>query len=219
MKHAPYTKPNNVPLYVNRNSNHPPTIIKQIPQSINKRVSSLSASQPSFEATAPIYREALKNSNYSDPFTYQPCNKVNKTGTPPQANSTRKRNIIWFNPLFSKSVKTNVGKTFLNLVDKHFPPSNPLHNVFNRNNVKVSYSCMQNIKSTISSHNHKLLSDPPAASDQCNCQNVNQCPLNGKCLAESIVYKAEIRSQHDGLVKTYIGMTSNIFKERYRNHV
>ena len=96
--YAPYTKPNNVPLYVNRNSNHPPTIIKQIPQSINKRVSSLSASQPSLEATAPIYREALKNSNYNDPFTYQPRNKVNKTGTPPQANSTRQRNIIWFNP-------------------------------------------------------------------------------------------------------------------------
>ena len=118
--YAPYTKPNNVPLYVNRNSNHPPTIIKQIPQFINKHVSSLSASQPSFEATSPIYREALKNSNYNDPFTYQPCNKVNKTGTPPQANSTWQRNIIWFNPLFSKSVKTNVGKTFLNLIDKHF---------------------------------------------------------------------------------------------------
>ena len=91
---APYAKPNNVPLYVNRNSNHPPTTIKQIPQSINKRVSSLSASQPSFEATAPIYREALKNSNYNDPFTYQPGNKLNKTGTPPQANSTRQRSII-----------------------------------------------------------------------------------------------------------------------------
>ena len=78
---------------------------------------------------------------------------------------------------------------------------------------------MENIKTTISSHNHKLLSDPLAASDQCNCQNVNQCPLNGKCLAKSIVYKAEIRSQHDGSVKTYIGMTSNTFKEKYRNHV
>ena len=78
---------------------------------------------------------------------------------------------------------------------------------------------MENIKSTISSHNHKLSSDPPAASDQCDCQNVNQCPLNGKCLAKSIVYKAEIRFQHDGSVKTYIGMTSNTFKERYRNHV
>ena len=179
-----------------------------ISKTISKRVSSLSASQPSFEAATPIYREALKNSNYNDPFTYQPGNKLNKTGTPPsRSNSTRQRNIIWFNPPFSKSVKTNVGKTFQNLIEKHFPPSNPIHKVFNRNNVKVSYSCMESIKSTISSHNHKL-SNPPAASDQCNCQNVNQCPLNGKCLAKSIVYKAEIRSQHDGAVKTYIGMTS-----------
>ena len=166
-----------------------------------------------------MYREALTNSNYNDSFTYQRGNKLNKTGTPPQANSTRRRNIIWFNPPFSKSVKTYVGKTFLNVIDEHFPPSNPLHKVFNRNNVKVSYSCMENIKSTISSHNHKLLSNSPPDSDQCNCQNVNECPLNGKCFPKSIVYKTEIRSQHEGAVKTYIGMTSNTFKERYRNHV
>ena len=34
--YAPYTKPNNVPLYVNRNSNHPPTISnKYLSPSIN----------------------------------------------------------------------------------------------------------------------------------------------------------------------------------------
>ncbi len=154
-------KPNNVPLYVHCNSNHPPTIIKQIPKSINKRISSLSANRSSFESTAPVYREALKCSNYKDPFTYHPSTNLNKTGASSQANSTRRRNIIWFNPPFSKSVKTNVGRTFLNLIDKHFPASNPLHKIFNRNNVKVSYSYMENIKSTISSHNHKLLSNGP----------------------------------------------------------
>ena len=37
----------------------------------------------------------------------------------------RKRNIIWFNPPFSLGVKTNVGKKFLALVDKHFPKKTP----------------------------------------------------------------------------------------------
>ncbi len=62
--YAPYIKPNNVPLYIHCNSNHPPTIIKQIPKSINKRISSLSANHSSFESTAPIYREASKSSSY-----------------------------------------------------------------------------------------------------------------------------------------------------------
>ena len=36
--YKPYVKPNNVPLYVNKNSNHPPSIIKNIPLSINRRL-------------------------------------------------------------------------------------------------------------------------------------------------------------------------------------
>ena len=38
-------------------------------------------------------------------------------------NNTRKRNrnIIWFNPPFSKNVATKIGRYFLNLLGKHFP--------------------------------------------------------------------------------------------------
>ena len=77
--YAAYMKPNNVPLYIHCNSNHPPTIIKQIPKSINKRISSLLANHSSFESTAPVYREALKCSDYKDPFTYHPSANLNKT--------------------------------------------------------------------------------------------------------------------------------------------
>ena len=34
--HKPFMKQNNTPLYVNKDSNHPPTLIKNIPESINK---------------------------------------------------------------------------------------------------------------------------------------------------------------------------------------
>jgi hypothetical protein len=48
----------------------------------------------------------------------------------------RQRSIIWFiNPPSSKSVKTNIGRNFLTLIDKHFPPHNKHHNIFNRNTV------------------------------------------------------------------------------------
>ena len=34
-KYRPYRKPNDDPLYINRYSNHPPSIIRQLPTSIN----------------------------------------------------------------------------------------------------------------------------------------------------------------------------------------
>ena len=51
----------------------------------------------------------------------------------------RQRNVIWFNPAFSKNVKTNIARNFLHLVDTHFPAGHKLHKIFNRNTVKVSY--------------------------------------------------------------------------------
>ena len=48
-KFKPYRKPNDDPLYINRHSNHPPSIIKQLPTSINKRISALSADEQTFQ--------------------------------------------------------------------------------------------------------------------------------------------------------------------------
>jgi len=41
-KHMPCNKPNNIPLCVNKKSNHPPRIIDNIPQSIDRRLSEIS---------------------------------------------------------------------------------------------------------------------------------------------------------------------------------
>ena len=40
-KYMAYTKPGNIPLYVNRKSNHPPCIMENIPKSINKWLSEI----------------------------------------------------------------------------------------------------------------------------------------------------------------------------------
>ena len=69
----------------------------------------------------------------------------------------RERNVMWFNPPYSKNVKTNIGKRFQNLIKKHFPPHNIFHKRFNKNKVKISDSCTQNIKTIINSHNSKSL--------------------------------------------------------------
>ena len=210
----PYRKPNNDPLFIDSRSNHPPNITKQLPSSINKRISQLSSDQGAFLNSVPLYEAALQRSNYRTKFHYTPDDHPN--------NRSRTRNVIWFNPPFSKNVRTNVGRDFLNLIDKHFPKSNPLHKIFNRNSVKVSYSCMDNCKSVINKHNFSILSKIKNSStqetkDNCNCRKINECPLNKNCLANNVVYKAEVKD-NEGDIKEYVGMTSTTFKERYSNH-
>ena len=45
-----------------------------------------------------------------------------------------------------------------------------------------------------------------------------QCPIEGKCLQTNVVYKADITTTENNDTKTYIGVTSNDFTTRYRNH-
>ena len=73
----------------------------------------------------------------------------------------RKRSIIWFNPPYSKSRKTNIGKYFFRLLNKNFPPGYKLRKIFHRNTLKHSYSDMANLKAKIDGHNEKMLENSP----------------------------------------------------------
>ena len=125
----------------------------------------------------------------------------------------RKRNIIWFNPPYSKNVKTNIGKTFLQLLSKHFPKDHHMHKIFNRNTVKISYSCMRNIGSILSSHNKNILK-PVQTSFGCNCRN--NSPLDNKCLISNIIYRADTTTANEQ--KFYYGTSETTFKQRHSNH-
>ena len=63
---------------------------------------------------------------------------------------TQKCIILWFNPPYSKSVKTNIDKLYLCLISKPFPPTHKYRKIFNGNTIKINYTCMSNIKSKIS---------------------------------------------------------------------
>ena len=117
--HKPYMKPNNSPLYVHKDSNHPPSIVKNIPESINRRLSTISSNKPSFDESAPEYQTALKNSGYDYKLNFNPPEPTTTNNTQPK--HSRKRNVTWFNPPFSENVTTNVGQKFLKLVDNSFP--------------------------------------------------------------------------------------------------
>ena len=135
----------------------------------------------------------------------------------PRKRKKRTRKILWFNPPYSKSVKTNVAGQFLKLIDKHFPKGSKLHKLFYKNNVKVSYSCMNNMNAIIKSHNQKISKNSSQTQKRnCNCKDKAKCPLNGNCLSRAVVYKATVKSDlHE---KSYVGLTGNTFKDRYNSH-
>ena len=60
----PFHKPNDKPEYVNKLSNHPPEILKNIPIGINKRLVSISASKEVFENATQIYSDELVKCGY-----------------------------------------------------------------------------------------------------------------------------------------------------------
>lgn len=68
----PYSKPNNIPLYVHHHSNHPPSILRNIPESINRRLSSILSDKKSFDTAAPTYQEALRKSGYDYELNFNP---------------------------------------------------------------------------------------------------------------------------------------------------
>ena len=104
---------------------------------------------------------------------------------------------MWYNSPFNSSVKTNLGRKFLHIVKKCFQNNHPLYKIFNRHTLKLSYSCMPNMKSIILSHNKHVLSDANTPTPQPD------------------TYQATVTTETT--TETYVGLATN-FKERYRNH-
>ena len=212
----PFMKPNDTPLYVNRHSNHPPSIIRNLPASINRRLSSISANEGVFKNAIPPYQEALKSSGYETILNFE----TDASNT--SKRRTRGRNITWFNPPYSANVATSIGAKFLKIIDKCFPPTHVLHKIINRNTIKISYRCMPNFSQVLSRHNAKIARqvDAHANPPGCNCQGgIGACPLNGQCKVDKLVYQATVTRTDNQEVETYTGLTAGTFKNRYNKHM
>ena len=131
----------------------------------------------------------------------------------------RRRKIIYFKPPFSLDVKTPIGRLFLKLVKKHFTPDHPLYKILNFRCLKISYWCLDNIKTEITANNRKLTKKNKKEDTKlCNCKSKTEpCPLGNKCLSSNLVYRADITTK-EGDHKIYIGTTGNTFKQRYTGH-
>ena len=216
---SPYRKPLNQPKYVNQHSSHPPCVIKAIPKSVNNRLSKLSSSAQEFDSAKPIYQDALKEAGFDYKLEYTQPNA-------PIATNRRNRNrrCLWFNPPFNLAAHGNITKMFYSIIARAFPTGHEyLCTLFNRRNMKLAYCSTPNIQSILARHNQKVLKDfedqqlPPQ--NLCNCRDKSKCPMDNKCLTDSIVYRADVTAS--GSVqerKFYIGLTKNFFKQRWSSH-
>ena len=227
-----FSKENHVPLYVHKESNHPPAVTKCIVKGVGQRLSANSSSQEMFDAAKGMYQEQLLKAGYTEELKFEPRAEEGSS-----KRRRRKRDICWFNPPFCRSVITNVGKEFLRILDKCFPSGHPCHKALNRQSVKVSYRTMPNLGHIIASQNSKIIGkgEAHAAKRKCSCPEKDKptCPLAGECLAENIIYQAQIKALPPkraeledeelmdprlGKVQTYLGRTKPNWKSRRNNH-
>ena len=87
----------------------------------------------------------------------------------------------------------------MKLIDKHFKYDNILHKIFSRKMLKISYSFMKNIFPIINNHNKEIIKEfqdwtnnnnnnNNGKQNECHCKTRNNCPMNGLCNLNNVVY-------------------------------
>ncbi len=171
---------------------------------VEKRINTLSWNQNAFDEVVRTYDHALEKSNYKHKIKYEINGK-----------RTRRRRCIFYNPPYCQSVRNNIGKSFLSLVDRHFCTDYIYHQIFNRCTVKLSYCCMPNALNIIKASNKKVLQQdrgPSPVPKLCSCNDKTRYPLAGNCLVKNVMYEAQMST--DDHAKIYIGSTDSNFKTR-----
>ena len=136
-----FSKNDSAPRYINISSNHPRSVLRQIPNAVNQRINKLSSGKKIFEENKSRYDDALKDSGFQGRLEYLTPVDLNSrarknnggTHTPLKVGETinnsshgnrrgknRNRKVVWFNPPFCKLTNINIGRYFLHLLDKHF---------------------------------------------------------------------------------------------------
>ena len=85
----PFHKPNSEINYIPRESNHPPSIIKQLPLSIESR---LSSNENVFIQVASVFQEALKRAGCNHKLSYNNNGKYNSNSNNNNSNNNNDNN-------------------------------------------------------------------------------------------------------------------------------
>ena len=139
-------------------------------------MTTISRNESSFNRSKQHYQKALAKGGHKHDLKYN---------TSDDKKTYRKRkNNLYFTPPFCLLVETKSGKRFLEIISRNFGAMHPYHKIFDRKLLKISYSCMPNMKSQIMSHNRKMLEGKVEERKQCNCRD--KCMVDGNCLLTNV---------------------------------
>ena len=123
-------------LFIHGKSNYPANILKQLPISIETRLSNFSSNPKIFYEASKHYKNIFNQAGYDYKYQYKPSSNKNAMKIEKETSrSTRP----------SKNISNNMGKYFLLLIQKHFLNNQKYQKIFTKNNLKVSYSCMDRL--------------------------------------------------------------------------
>ena len=207
----PYRKPNDQPLYINTKSNHPPRIIKQLPDNISRRISNLSCNETEFNKTKPIYENALKSCGLTHTLTYNNqgpptrtrknvhvqartrTSTLRKKKTPEQKEDNEKDLIYIKMPFINEDLKRQT-----QAVIKRTGISN----------TRVYY-----VNGRTSASVFKAPKDKQLCPD--NCDTCSAAKVAKRCLVKNCVDKIDCRHCH----LIYIGESSRTIGSRLKEHM
>ena len=82
--------------------------------------------------------------------------KLGRTGNHTKKKK-RKRRIVWFNPPYNTSLKSNIAREFFTLLETSFPKKHRFSSIINRHTIKLSYSTTPNMEKIIAGINGSKL--------------------------------------------------------------
>ena len=87
------SKTDDIIQYINKESNHPPSINNHSPVDIEKRLSNGSSDEKIINEAAIYYEDTLNKAGYINELDYHTLHTSNQENK----NKNRQRNVIWFN--------------------------------------------------------------------------------------------------------------------------
>ena len=94
--------------YINKESNHPPNLIKYLAACIEKWLSNNSSDEKIFQESAIYYEDILNKAGYIDKVVYHAPSANNQENK----NKNHQWNVIWFKLSYSKSATIRIAQTF-----------------------------------------------------------------------------------------------------------
>ena len=77
---------------------------------------------------------------------------------------------------------------------------------------------MSNVSQIIKQHNKKVLNKKEKQTNPWNCRNKNECPLNGNCKVQNVIYKCTVSATQTFKQRAYLGIAERNWIQRLYNH-